>query len=177
MYPKQESDPKLIPDKKAKAPEGPIGFSTTLLRSDEALPSLSFPRDTSASLPTGDTAFCGSLPSSSFEAFSTMNPMTPPSLPPSQLPSSSTKFEKVISLPQPLGCLQGNRVPAFLSKTFDLVDDPLLDPIISWGSTGVSFVVWDPILFARHVLPRNFKHNNFYSFVRQLNTYVGTYVF
>lgn len=76
-------------------------------------------------------------------------------------------------MPQPLECLHGNPIPPFLSKTFDLVDDPALDPIISWGSTGESFVVWDPVDFARLVLPRNFKHNNFSSFVRQLNTYVG----
>ncbi|CAJ1968747.1 unnamed protein product [Sphenostylis stenocarpa] len=73
--------------------------------------------------------------------------------------------------PKPLEVLQMNPVPPFLSKTFDLVDDPSLDPIISWGSTGFSFVVWDPLEFARIVLPRHFKHNNFSSFVRQLNTY------
>lgn len=77
--------------------------------------------------------------------------------------------------PQPLECLQGTQIPPFLSKTFDLVNDPILDPIISWGSSGQSFVVWDPIEFGRIVLPRNFKHNNFSSFVRQLNTYVGKY--
>lgn len=75
--------------------------------------------------------------------------------------------------PKPLEILQMNPVPPFLSKTFDLVDDPTLDPIISWGSTGFSFVVWDPLEFARIVLPRHFKHNNFSSFVRQLNTYVS----
>ncbi|XAR69702.1 hypothetical protein NMG60_11001402 [Bertholletia excelsa] len=76
-------------------------------------------------------------------------------------------------VPQPLGSLQSPTVPPFLSKTFDLVDDPALDNIVSWGSTGESFVVWDPLEFARSILPRNFKHNNFSSFVRQLNTYVG----
>ncbi|KAL6138421.1 hypothetical protein ACLB2K_063704 [Fragaria x ananassa] len=76
-----------------------------------------------------------------------------------------------VGVPQPLQCLQETPVPPFLSKTFDLVDDPALDLIISWGSTGASFVVWDPVEFSRLVLPRNFKHNNFSSFVRQLNTY------
>ena len=76
-------------------------------------------------------------------------------------------------VPQPLECLQGTPIPPFLSKTYDLVEDQTLDPIISWGPTGESFVVWDPVEFARLVLPRNFKHNNFSSFVRQLNTYVG----
>ncbi|KAK1429409.1 hypothetical protein QVD17_11618 [Tagetes erecta] len=74
--------------------------------------------------------------------------------------------------PKPLECLQGTPIPPFLSKTFDLVDDPELDQIISWTDSGSSFVVWDPIEFARRILPKNFKHNNLSSFVRQLNTYV-----
>lgn len=98
-----------------------------------------------------------------FEAFSAVN--------------SSATFEvgknEYVGVPLPLQSLQGNPIPPFLSKTFDLVDDPSLDLIISWGSTGGSFVVWDPVEFSRLVLPRNFKHNNFSSFVRQLNTYVG----
>ncbi|QHO26005.1 heat stress transcription factor A-3-like isoform X1 [Arachis hypogaea] len=105
-----------------------------------------------------------------FESFSTaMN--HPPPQPPSTTTTITTTTGAVGPLPQPLECLHGNPVPPFLSKTFDLVDDPSLDPIISWGSTGASFVVWDPMEFSRLVLPRNFKHNNFSSFVRQLNTY------
>ncbi|XP_057982827.1 heat stress transcription factor A-3 [Malania oleifera] len=76
-----------------------------------------------------------------------------------------------IGVPQPLESLLGNPIPPFLSKTYDLVDDPSLDPIISWGPTGKSFVVWDTVEFARLILPLNFKHNNFSSFARQLNTY------
>ncbi|XP_073275284.1 heat stress transcription factor A-3-like [Primulina huaijiensis] len=73
--------------------------------------------------------------------------------------------------PQPLESIQGIPIPRFLSKTFELVDDPSLDAIISWGAKGDSLVVWDPVEFARQILPRNFKHNNFSSFVRQLNIY------
>lgn len=76
-------------------------------------------------------------------------------------------------VPQPLECLQGIPIPPFLSKTYDLVDDSSLDTVISWSSEGKSFIVWDPVEFSRLILPRNFKHNNFSSFVRQLNTYVG----
>ncbi|KAK3003326.1 hypothetical protein RJ639_020155 [Escallonia herrerae] len=86
-------------------------------------------------------------------------------------PSESNELREDVSVPQPLDCLLGAPVPPFLSKTFDFVDDSGLDPVVSWGSTGESFVVWDPVEFARLVLPRNFKHNNFSSFVRQLNTY------
>ncbi|OEL32428.1 Heat stress transcription factor A-3 [Dichanthelium oligosanthes] len=74
--------------------------------------------------------------------------------------------------PRPLeALLQGPQLPPFLSKTYDLVSEPALDGVISWGAAGNSFVVWDPSTFARDVLPHNFKHNNFSSFVRQLNTY------
>lgn len=61
--------------------------------------------------------------------------------------------------------------PPFLVKTYDLVDEPLTDPIVSWGAEGLSFIVWKPAEFARDLLPLHFKHNNFSSFVRQLNTY------
>nr|ACG37151.1 heat shock factor protein 7 [Zea mays] len=59
----------------------------------------------------------------------------------------------------------------FLSKTYQLVDDPAVDDIISWNDDGSAFIVWRPAEFARDLLPKYFKHNNFSSFVRQLNTY------
>ncbi|KAL5748685.1 hypothetical protein ACOSP7_025729 [Xanthoceras sorbifolium] len=59
----------------------------------------------------------------------------------------------------------------FLTKTFQLVDDPSVDDLISWNEDGSTFIVWRPAEFARDLLPKYFKHNNFSSFVRQLNTY------
>lgn len=59
----------------------------------------------------------------------------------------------------------------FLTKTYQLVDDPSIDDVISWNDDGSTFIVWRPAEFARDLLPKYFKHNNFSSFVRQLNTY------
>lgn len=60
----------------------------------------------------------------------------------------------------------------FLTKTYQLVDDETIDHVISWNDDGSTFIVWNTMAFARDLLPKYFKHNNFTSFLRQLNTYV-----
>ncbi|KAK7379632.1 hypothetical protein VNO80_05096 [Phaseolus coccineus] len=66
----------------------------------------------------------------------------------------------------------GSTGPApFLLKTYEMVDDSWTDEIVSWSSTNDTFIVWNPAEFSRLLLPTFFKHNNFSSFIRQLNTY------
>ncbi|GMH20270.1 hypothetical protein Nepgr_022111 [Nepenthes gracilis] len=59
----------------------------------------------------------------------------------------------------------------FLMKTYEMVDDSTTNEIVSWSPNKKSFIVWNPLEFARILLPTYFKHNNFSSFIRQLNTY------
>lgn len=70
-----------------------------------------------------------------------------------------------------------NSLPPFLTKTYEMVDDPSTDSVVSWSANNKSFIVWNHPEFARDLLPRFFKHNNFSSFIRQLNTYVSQFIF
>ncbi|KAJ1423852.1 Winged helix-like DNA-binding domain superfamily [Sesbania bispinosa] len=86
--------------------------------------------------------------------------------------SSFYQHPSMMVSPQPIEGLHEGGPPPFLTKTYDIVDDPSTNHIVSWSSANNSFVVWDPQAFSITLLPRFFKHNNFSSFVRQLNTYV-----
>lgn len=60
--------------------------------------------------------------------------------------------------------------PLFLRKTFAMINSAPLE-IASWSDGGETFLVKDPKRFADETIPQFFKHNNFSSFVRQLNFY------
>ncbi|XAR49056.1 hypothetical protein NMG60_11032097 [Bertholletia excelsa] len=77
----------------------------------------------------------------------------------------------IMEVLRPMEGLHDIGPPPFLTKTYDLVDDESTNDIVSWSLGNNSFVVWDLQGFSMNLLPRYFKHNNFSSFVRQLNTY------
>lgn len=51
-----------------------------------------------------------------------------------------------------------------------MLEDPDTSDLISWSSHGDLFSVSNPTSFSKTVLPQYFKHNNWQSFVRQLNS-------
>lgn len=96
---------------------------------------------------------------------------------PLPVPSAKVTSQKTTSASKPKKTTKGKKsnrksgeCPIFLRKTYLMVDS--CDPLIaSWSDDGETFIVKDPDAFASKVIPQYFKHNNFASFVRQLNFY------
>ncbi|KAI8833195.1 HSF-type DNA-binding-domain-containing protein [Chytridium lagenaria] len=76
-----------------------------------------------------------------------------------------------VSLKSPGNGKRSSGPPDFVKKLFRMLENDTDSELLIWGVNGDSFVVKDPSDFARKILPKHFKHNNFASFVRQLNKY------
>ncbi|KAF8326897.1 hypothetical protein F5887DRAFT_1013084 [Amanita rubescens] len=83
----------------------------------------------------------------------------------------SRTHHRLPSTPSQHAAQQPRPVPAFLKKLYEMVNDPQNVALIRWSDSGDSFFVLDHERFAREVLGKWFKHQNFSSFVRQLNMY------
>ncbi|KAJ3123373.1 hypothetical protein HK100_011634 [Physocladia obscura] len=59
---------------------------------------------------------------------------------------------------------------AFINKLYTMLEEAD-QTLLSWDETGTFFIVKNTTDFSKTVLPLYFKHNNFASFVRQLNMY------
>jgi hypothetical protein len=66
---------------------------------------------------------------------------------------------------------EDDKMPLFLIKLWNIVEDPSFWDIIRWDESGYSFHILDPYTFCQNVLPQYFKHNNLNSLIRQLNMY------
>ncbi|KAF8954637.1 stress-responsive transcription factor hsf1 [Entomortierella lignicola] len=84
--------------------------------------------------------------------------------------SGSSSSPPAMPQPRPSSTARGN-VAAFLTKLYNMVNDEGSNNLIKWSDDGQSFLVLRHVDFAKEVLPKFFKHNNFSSFVRQLNMY------
>ena len=61
--------------------------------------------------------------------------------------------------------------PNFLLKLYTILETPEYKNIINWSEDGKYFSIINLHDFTENILPKFYKHNNFSSFVRQLNMY------
>lgn len=86
--------------------------------------------------------------------------------------NNAPRQQTLIAAPKKKKEPQGPKTrPAFVMKIWLMVNDPANHNYIRWSDDGESFLVVHREDFMKNILPKYFKHNNFASFVRQLNMY------
>ncbi|KAI8584711.1 hypothetical protein K450DRAFT_267363 [Umbelopsis ramanniana AG] len=100
-----------------------------------------------------------------------LSPSSPLLTPNSQPGSPSCLNESIPLSPIEDGQTFKSGSHTFVHKLYDMIEDVDCHPYICWSNDGTSFVVYNVVEFAKVLLPKHFKHNNFSSFVRQLNMY------
>ena len=61
--------------------------------------------------------------------------------------------------------------PNFLLKLYQILENKEYKDIIEWSIDGKYFIVKNLHDFTENILPKYYKHNNYSSFIRQLNMY------
>ena len=61
--------------------------------------------------------------------------------------------------------------PNFLLKLYQILENEEYKDIIHWSEDGKYFIVTNLHDFTENILPKYYKHNNYSSFIRQLNMY------
>lgn len=157
--------------------------ASPLRRSLPALPSASHGGTLTTPRVIGDPLLRNIPPPAAYAGSSSSTPAPPPYLPPSGAGPSTRR----LSVPLPLRGekRKSDLIPPagtnikdycavltpFIYKLYCLVSDEATNDLCCWSEDGLAFLVRDPTAFAASVLPNYFKHNQFSSFVRQLNKY------
>ena len=61
--------------------------------------------------------------------------------------------------------------PNFLLKLYQILENESYKNIIHWTEDGKYFIISNLHDFTEQILPHYYKHNNYSSFIRQLNMY------
>ena len=59
----------------------------------------------------------------------------------------------------------------FLETLFKIISNKKNNKIIHWNDDGTRVIISDSMKFSKKILPKYFKHDNYSSFIRQLNLY------
>lgn len=88
-----------------------------------------------------------------------------------QIPPFVQKLSRYVSITHPTNCGIQSTCLSFVLTHSSFLDNNKNENLIRWSDDGNSFIVLDEDEFARTLIPELFKHNNYASFVRQLNMY------